>query len=189
MGNRESALRPIRGDKNSASEIVARRQLVLRYYLRGMGPEEIARVPGISASQATIYRDLEELKIYLAQKIDAEQLWPIRRAVALREELQREAWRIYHLPPRKHIVGRGEEQREVEEDPTFRQLSALNTIAKFADSLDRLAFGAKIQLQHATPEAQTFTDEYVKRLPEDEQVALSKAITYLEQSKSESGSQ
>jgi len=155
-----------------------------------MGPEGIARVPGINASQATIYRDLEELKIHLAQKIDAEQLWPIRRAVALREELQREAWRIYHLPPRRHLVGRGQEQREVEEDPTPRQLWALNTIAKNADALDRLAFMVKIQLQHVpTSEAQAITDEYVKQLPEDEQVALAKAIAYLEQRKSESGSE
>ena len=176
-----------RGDKNSASKIAVRRLLVLRYYLRGMGPEEIARVPVINASQATIYRDLEELKVALAQKIDAEQLWPIRRTVALREELLRETWRIYHLPPRKHVVGRGDEQREVVENPSLRQLSALNTLAKVADSLDRLAFGAKIQVQHtSTPEAQAITDEYVKQLPEDEQVALAKAISYLEQSKSQS---
>jgi hypothetical protein len=154
-----------------------------------MGPEEIARVPSINASQRTIFRDLEELKVALAQKIDAEQLWPIRRTVALREELLRETWRIYHLPPRKHTVGRGEEHREVEEDPTFRQLSALNTLAKVADSLDRLAFGAKLQLQHvSTSEAQAITDEYVKQLPEDEQVALAKAITHLEQPKGEPGS-
>ena len=177
-----------RGDKNGASEIDARRRSVLRYYLRGMGPEEIARVPGINASLATIYRDLDELKIALAQKINAEQLWPIRRTVALREELLRETWRIYHLPPRKHVVGRGDEQREVVEDPSLRQLSALNTLAKVADSLDRLAFGAKIQVQHtSTPEAQAITDEYVKQLPEDEQVALAKAISYLEQSKSQPG--
>ena len=179
-----------RGDKNSTGKIAARRRLVLRYYLRGMGPEEIARVPGINASQATIYRDLEELKIAMAQKIDAEQLWPIRRTVALREELLRETWRIYHLPPRKQIVGRGEKQREVEENPSFRQLSALNTLTKVADSLDRLAFGAKVQLQHvSTIEAQAITDEYVKQLPEVERVALAKAISYLEQSKGEPRSQ
>jgi len=155
-----------------------------------MGPEEIARAPGINASLATIYRDLEEVKVALAQKIDAEQLWPIRRSVALREELIREIWRIFHLPARKRIVGSGGGQREVEEDPSPRQLSALNTLAKVVDSLDRLAFGAKIQLQHMpTSEAQTITDEYVKQLPEDEQIALSKAIASLEQSKGKLGSQ
>lgn len=183
-------MRRPRGNKSSSSEIVARRRVVLRYYLREMGPEEIARVPGINASLATIYRDLEELKFDLRQRIDAERLWPMKHTVALRKEVLREAWRIYHLPPRRHLVGRGQEQREVEEDPNPRQLSALNAVSKEADSLDRLAFVTKIQLQHATTsEAQALTDEYVKQLPDDEQVALAKAIAYLEQHKSESGSE
>ena len=183
-------LRHPRGNKNSSSEIAARRRLVLRSYLRGLGPEEIVRVPGINASQATIYRDLEELKIALAQKIDAEQLWPIRRTVALREEMLREVWRIYHRPPRKQIVGRGDKQRRIEEDPSPRQLSALNTLAKLADSLDRLAFGAKTQPEHmSTSQTQAITDEYVKQLPEEEQIALAKAMSHLKQSKAKLGSQ
>jgi len=120
-----------------------RRRLVLRYYLRGMNADQIAVAKGINASRATIYNDLEELKLVIAQKIDAEELWPIRHSVALRKELIREAWRIYYLPPRKRMVGHGEERHEELEDVSWRQLSVLRTIDSLASSLDRLAFGVK----------------------------------------------
>lgn len=149
-----------------------------------MGPDEIAKVKDIGASRRTIYNDVEELNALLAQKIDAEQLWVIRRTVALREELMREAWRIYHLPPKVHMVGRGEEKHEEAEDVSWRQLTVIGTIDRIAGSLDRLAFGSKLQVQHevtTTSEAQKISDKYVKQLPVDEQVALAKAIAHVEE--------
>jgi len=116
----------------------------------------------------------------MAQKIEAEQLWTVRRAVALREELMREAWRIYHLPAERKVVGHGKAQREVEVDPGFRQLMAINTLAKVSEQLDRLAFGAKV---HVTQTIQTQSPDDLKaidELSENEQVVVARAIKLVE---------
>lgn len=129
-----------RGNKASMAAVTLRQQKVLRYYLRGLGPEEIARISGIGGSVATIYNDVQELRALLAQKIEAKQLWPIKRHILLQEELMREAWVIYHRAKEKRLVGSGENQREVELDDSFRKLFSIDRIHHISVDLAKLAF-------------------------------------------------
>jgi hypothetical protein len=46
-------------------------------------------------------------------------LWAIRRPVALKAELIREVWRIYHLPPEQPVAGSGEKAQSVSMDSAF----------------------------------------------------------------------
>jgi hypothetical protein len=140
-----------------------------------MNPNEIAMAIAkdgrLHASRQTIYNDLTELKTLIAQKIDANQLWAIRRTIALREELIREAWRIYHLEPRMIKVGRDEEAHEEPEDVSWRQLSVIGTVDRLAGSLDRLAFGSKVEVNQvgAMPaeSAERIVANFINGLPAD----------------------
>jgi hypothetical protein len=123
----------------------ARRRLVLRYYLRGLGPEDIVRQRDITASRATIYNDLQVLREDIAKKIEAAKLWPIKRHVLLQEELMREAWIIFHRPKEKRIIGTGENAREIEIDDSFRRLFAIDRIHKISEHLAKLAFPEKAE--------------------------------------------
>ena len=130
---------PKTGARGSA--ITARRQhLVLRYYLRGLGPEEIARQHDINASPATIYKDVQALQFDIAKKVEAAKLWPIKRHVLLQEELMREVWAIFHRPKETRTVGKGDEAQEIELDDSFRKLFSIDRLHKISTDLARLAF-------------------------------------------------
>ena len=130
--------------------VTSRRQrLVLRYYLRGLGPEEIARQRDINASPRTIYKDVEALQADIAKKIEAAKLWPIKRHFFLQEELMREVWVIFHRPKEKHLVGSGENQREIELDDSFRRLFSIDRLHKISTDLAKLAFPQVPEPSHA----------------------------------------
>jgi hypothetical protein len=129
-----------RGDKGSAARVQARQRLVLRYYLIGTGPDEIAARPGINASRATVYRDLEALRADISKKIEACKLWPIKRHVLLQEELMHQAWQIFYRPKEKRVVGKGKSAHEIELDDSFRRLFTIDRIHKISEHLAKLAY-------------------------------------------------
>jgi hypothetical protein len=126
--------------KRSAAATQARQRLVLRYYLIGLGPEEIASRRDINADPSTIYRDLDFLREDIAKKIEARKLWPIKRHVLLQEELMRQAWQIFYRPKEKRIVGTGKEAHEIELDDSFRRLFSIDRIHKISEHLAKLAY-------------------------------------------------
>jgi hypothetical protein len=129
-----------KGGKRGVAVAITRQRLVLRYYLRGLGPEQIARQPDIRAAPATIYRDIQALQVNIAKKVEAAKLWPIKRHFLLQEELMREVWGIFHRPKEKHLVGSGENQREIELDDSFRKLFSIDRLHKISTDLAKLAF-------------------------------------------------
>ena len=76
--------------------MAARRQVVLCYFLMGLGATEIAtnlRIP-----LRTIERDLEELKVWILQETDLEKMRSVKRSVLTWEQAQKEMWALYHRP-------------------------------------------------------------------------------------------
>ena len=129
-----------RGNKASRATIERRRRIVLRYYLRGLGADQIARQPDVKASPATIYKDVQGLQVDIAKKVEAAKLWPMKRHFLLQEELMREVWAIFHRPKEKQLVGSGENQREIELDDSFRKLFSIDRLHKISTDLAKLAF-------------------------------------------------
>jgi hypothetical protein len=138
--------------KRSAAATQARRGLVLRYYLIGLGPEEIASRPDINADPSTIYRDLDFLREDISKKIEARKLWPIKRHILLQEELMRQCWQIFYRPREKRTIGAGKNVREIELDDSFRRLFSIDRIHKISKDLARLAFPEIDEYQTAEPD-------------------------------------
>lgn len=93
------------GIKGSNQAVISKRQhAVLRYHLRGLNAEEIAKTTGFDVS--TIYRDIEAVRERLAQKIVASDLYSLQRAFAELDEEWREAWTLYARPqPKRSTKG------------------------------------------------------------------------------------
>jgi len=107
-----------------------RQQKILRLYVRGMTPAEIAAL--LNVKPRTIYRDLEELAHWLRQQNDRRKIYSLGEAFALAKEILREAWILYHRSPPKDEDG-------VARDDTIRKLYALDRVMKAEQTLERLA--------------------------------------------------
>jgi hypothetical protein len=179
-------LTPPRGDKSSSAVVKLRQQRVARYYLRGLNADEITeqlRRQHLNVSRSTVYRDLEELRLLLAQEIQARMLWPLRETVMLKRELIRESWRIYHKPPEQRTVGRGKSERVVTIDPSFRELASIASIRAVASDLDRLAHPTLSQVTVTGSKETEASEKAVKSLTEDEQVTLARVLKRLDDAK------
>jgi len=182
----------------SRREVEKRQHRVLQMYLRGLDADQIAAKTEVH--KATIYRDLEELRILIAQKIDAESLWPIRKAVAMRDELIRCAWRLHDLKPPKRRkiwsistpmkdsgarITAGKE--EIEFDTSKRKLAALHEVGVFSSQLDKLAFPDIMRKLVQTPPEQgpqqeanqQLLDKKIAELNPDERTRLFNGLKVL----------
>jgi len=77
--------------------VAQRQRKVMRYWIMGLGPEEIT--VQTKGSHATVYRDLEAIKKRLAKQVQAADLYTLQRAFAELNEEYREAWTLYHRAP------------------------------------------------------------------------------------------
>jgi DNA-binding CsgD family transcriptional regulator len=94
------------GVKGSNRAAISKRQhAVLRYHLRGLNAEEIAKATGFDVS--TIYRDIEAVRERLSEKIVASDLYGLQRAFAELDEEWREAWALYERPQPKRLTKSG----------------------------------------------------------------------------------
>jgi len=158
-----------------------RHRRILALYVRQMTPPEMAAQ--LKVKPRTIYRDLEELRYWLRQQNDRNQLYCLGEALALAKEILREGWIIFHRPQTRDDNGRIL-------DDTFRKLWALDRIMKAEQILERLAgFGTSKSIPPQPVIESMGEDEFasfIESLPEDEQIVLAKAIRHYE-SKAQSG--
>ena len=95
-----------RKQKAIESDVMQRRELVQSYWLRGLKPWRIAET--LKVSPKTIYRDLEAIQTQLAKAVEGRRIYNVQRCFAELDEEWREAWILYHRPPRKDMGRRGE---------------------------------------------------------------------------------
>jgi AraC-like DNA-binding protein len=84
---------------DTAAARLTRQQLVCRFFLRGLTVPEVARQLGVS--ERTIQLDFQEIKTSLFQIIQTRELRSLKLALMELDELWREAWTLYHRPPRE----------------------------------------------------------------------------------------
>ena len=161
------------------ASITKRQRLVLRYFLRGLGPEEIAA--SLHTDASTIYRDLEQIRTLIKEKVEVADLWPIRKHFAIVEELIRETFAIYHRPKERRSDGQGEI------DDSFRKLAALGLLHKIVNSTGKLAFGQKIEFKEKTPEARTELREAINALTQEERMSLAEIMERIQHPKTSTG--
>jgi hypothetical protein len=75
-----------------------RQHKIMRYWLLGLGPEEISVT--VKVAPATVYRDLDAIKRRLAKQVQVTELYSLRKAFAELNEEWREAWMLYHRSPK-----------------------------------------------------------------------------------------
>ena len=92
-----------RGDTAAAK--LQRQQLVCRYFLRGLTVPEVAQQ--LRVTVRTIQLDYQEIKVDLFQVIQTRELRSLKLALRELDELWREAWTLYHRPPREGSDDRG----------------------------------------------------------------------------------
>lgn len=143
----------------SKRNIKTRRQQVLRYYLKGLNTDEIARQ--LKVHRATIYRDVEELEVWLQQHFDRAKAYTVKRAYLTRMEIFREAWSLYHRKPPEG------------KDDFFRKVAALPIVMKAQSDLEKLAGIADLKIEVESSQAEIeakllrmFTDLLMKFPPD-----------------------
>jgi AraC-like DNA-binding protein len=106
--------------------------------LRGLTAVEVSRQLGVT--ERTIQRDFQEIKTSLFQVIQTEQLRSVKLALAELDEIWREAWVLYHRPPREIPVKHGKETLMRKEDDRSIKLTALDRLTHIAAEKNRLVF-------------------------------------------------
>lgn len=161
---------------SSNAEVAARQRKVLSCYLKGFSSEEMAALLHVNAR--TIRRDLEELKVHIAQEVQAADLYSLRRAFLELEEEWREAWILYHRPTPQGKHG--------PVDDRIPKLLVLDRIIRLTEAKTKLAgLYAAAESQPATPnvepaERAEIVRDIVRNLTGEEQVILAKAIRRIE---------
>ena len=149
--------------RNSRAEVDARRRKVQQLHLiAGLGPEEIARYLCVGTS--TIYRDLEAIKESLRDQVAMELLWPIKKHVAMSEELMHQAGLIFLRPKEKQLKETKEGSEWVEVDDSLRKLAALDRMHKIGDSLAKLSLAYKPKPEQAESHEKTVAG-FINSLP------------------------
>ena len=124
----------------SKRNIKARRQQVLRYYLKGLNTDEIAR--HLNVHRATIYRDVEELEVWLQQHFERTKAYTVKRAYLTRMEIFREAWSLYHRKPPEG------------KDDFFRKVAALPIVMKAQSDLEKLSGISDLKIEVESSQAE-----------------------------------
>jgi predicted DNA-binding transcriptional regulator YafY len=151
---------------SDAASIAQRQRMVCRYYLRGLGPAEIASRLGVS--ERTINRDVQQIELSFKQTIAVETLRTLRRAFAELAEFEHEVWAIFHRPTQSS-------------DDSFRKLAAMDRLLKVHEIKNRLAGLGPEPLEVKTID---WTERREMRsrlheLPQEERILLAKVIRRL----------
>lgn len=150
----------------------------MRYFLRGLSPEEIAA--SVQTHESTIYRDLEEIRVIIKEKVEAAELWPVKKHFLLLEELIRESFSIYHRPKEQRRDG-------MVVDDNFRKLAALGLLLKIINSAGKLAFGEKIEFKQRPTETSQKLREAIRGLTQRDRLTLARIMDRIQNPKTSSG--
>lgn len=88
-----------RREGHTQAAMLLRQEQVQRLSLRGLTPTEISKQTMVSVR--TVQRDLEAIRANLMQIVQAQEIRTLRLANAELDEIWREAWILYHRPPRE----------------------------------------------------------------------------------------
>ena len=103
-----------RGKGHTQAAMILRQEQVQRLALRGLTPTEISKQTGVTTR--TVERDLRAIRINLMQIVQAQEIRTLKLANAELDEIWREAWVLYHRPPREIPTKNGEELTIIKED-------------------------------------------------------------------------
>lgn len=157
-------LRP-RGNPNNSAVISQRQHKIMRYWLHGLGPEEIRVI--LKIAPVTVYRDLKKIKDRLAKRVEVSDLTTLAKIFARLEEEYREAWVLYHRPARLTKKG------ELEDDRLVKAL-LLDRVHRVNVEEARLAgyYSPKVLERITAFETQAGRGIRIERIPFDEQLRL-----------------
>jgi DNA-binding CsgD family transcriptional regulator len=144
---------------SNRAAINRRQQKVMRYWLMGLGPEEISATLGVNPS--TIWRDVQKIKDHVAKRVEMAELYSIQLAFLELKEQWREGWTLYH---RKN-------PKEGADDRLIRAL-ILDRLHRITVTRSRLAgfFSPKVLERITMLETSQARGMRIERIPYDEQL-------------------
>ncbi len=128
--------------------MLLRQEQVQRLSLRGLTPTEISKQTVVSVR--TVQRDLEAIRANLMQIVQAQEIRTLRLANAELDEIWREAWILYHRPPREVPAKDGTELTIIREDDRPMKAKLLSILLNISAEKNHLTL-SQVQPPPPTP--------------------------------------
>lgn len=116
--------------------MLLRQEQVQRLTLQGLTPTEISKQTGVSIR--TVERDLRTVRANLMQIVQAQEIRTLKLANAELDEISREAWVLYHRPPREVPVKNGQVPAMIKEDDRPMKAKLLSILLNISVEKNRL---------------------------------------------------
>jgi hypothetical protein len=126
--------RPLGGRREGQAAMLLRQEQVQKLALRGLKPPEISKQIGVSIR--TVERDLRTIRANLMQIVQAHEIRTLKLANAELDEIWREAWVLYHRPPREIPANNG--LAMIKEDDRPMKAKLLTILTQISGEKNRL---------------------------------------------------